>query len=221
MTSFPLGTPVLNLVSAVSNPATAQNPDGTVATAASDRSGALLTRQLGGAFYPAAARGNLFIASTLIAGVTVPAPGTTLASKAGLVNPAGSGKNMELVALGISSITIEVALKQFMLEFQINASQTGGAPTSVTRLTSYSMPLSTGNGAASGYAYTAATMTNAAANPILMPVAGNYETAVGWVPTWFRFNGEVVMGPDTVMAITNTSSILAINFAYVWAEWLV
>src|SRR3990167_10193429 len=74
--------------------------------------------EIHGRWYEAAKRGNLFVASTLVAGVTVPAPATTLASKAGIRNPADSGVNVELIALGISSVTIEVALKQFALEFQ-------------------------------------------------------------------------------------------------------
>lgn len=224
MAGFPnfSSTPVQNLVGAVQNVASNQNPDGTLANVSLDRQGALIVAERGGRFSAAANRvsgGNVFISSTAVAGVTVPVPATTLASKAGLVNPAGSGINMELIALALSSVTIEVALKNFAMEFQLNASL-AGAPTSVTKLTANPMPLSSGKGAATGFAYTAATMTNAAANPLVLPLFGNYETAVGNVPTWFYFNGEIVMGPDTVMAITNVASILAVQVVYVWAEWL-
>ena len=154
-----------------------------------------------------------------IAGVAVPAPATTLASKAGIRNPFASGVNVELVALSISSVTIEVALKQFALEFQINATATGGAPTTITDLTAYSLPMGAGSRTSLAKAYTAATMTNAGANQIIMFPFGNYATAVGFMPTFFRFEGEILMGPDTVMAITNTAALAAVNVTYLWAEW--
>ena len=203
----------------VVNPAVAQNPDNFQPITALGRAGEMLVRELGGRNYVAAARGNLYLSTTLVAGVTVPAPATTLASKAGIINPLGSTRNVELVGLGISSVTIEVALKNFAMEFQLNCSQTGGVPTSITKLTAYSQPLSVGNAASQGFAYTAATMTNAAANNLILPLFGNYETAVGVASTWFPFNGEIVMGPDTTMAITNVAALAAVQVVYLWAEW--
>lgn len=206
-------------VGQVRNPAGEANQDGSRVAVSLGRQGQQHVSDIHGRWYSAAQRGNLYIATTAIAGVTVPAPATTLASKAGMRNPVGSGVNVELVALGIASVTIEVALKQFAMEFQINASATGGAPTSITDLTSYSLPLSTGGGASKAKAYTAATMTNAAANPIVMPIFRDYLTAVGDSPCYFPFNGEIVFGPDTVMCITNTAALAAVNMTYIWAEW--
>lgn len=209
----------LSLTGQVRNPATESNQDGSSVPLSLDRQGAARVSDVHGRWYGAAARGNLFISTTLIAGVTVPAPATTLASKAGIRNPVGSGVNVELVALGIGSVTIEVALKQFVMEFQINASSTGGIPTSITDLTAYSLPLGSGGRTSMAKAYSAATMTNAAANPIVMPIFRNYLTAVGDTPCYFPFNGEIVFGPDTVMAITCTAALAAVNMTYIWAEW--
>lgn len=214
-----LGSNGQPLTGQVLNPSLAQNTDGSVVPVSIGRNGALLTDDVHGRFYVASARGNLFVASTLIAGVTLPAPATTLASKAGMINPLGSGVNLELVALGLTAVTVDVALKNFLMEFQINATTTGGAATSVTALTAYSMPLSTGRRSAACQAYSAATMTNAAANPILIPFVPKLETAVGNQQVYFRFDGEVVMGPDTVMAITCTAALAAVNVTYLWAEW--
>lgn len=201
------------------SPAVEADQDGSFSPLSLGPQGQVHVDQVHGRLYAAAKRGNLFIASTLVAGVTIPAPATTLASKGGIRNPVGSGVNVELMALGISSVTIEVAVKQFALEFQINASSNGGIPTSLTDLTSYSLPMGSGNRASGAKAYTAATMTNAAANPILMFPFGNYATAVGFTPTFFRFDGEVLFAPDTVMAITNTAALAAVNITYIWAEW--
>ncbi len=209
----------MNFNGVVSNPAVAQNADTTQPLVAQGRAGELLVRELGGRGYAAAARGNLYLSTTLVGGVTVPAPATTLASKAGIINPLGSTRNVELVGLGLSSVTIEVALKNFAMEFQLNASQTGGVATAITKLTAVSQPLSVGNNAAQAFAYTAATMTNAAANTLILPLFGDYATAVGFIPTWFKFDGEIVMGPDTVMAITNVAALAAVQVVYLWAEW--
>src|SRR5690348_15605547 len=203
----------------VRNPSKETHSDGDTVALSLGKEGYQHVGDVHGRWYSAARRGNLFISTTAIAGVTVPAPATTLASKAGIRNPLGSGVNVELVALGIGSVTIEVALKQFVMEFQINASTTGGIPTSITDLTAYSLPLGTGTGASVAKAYSAATMTNAAANPIVMPIFRNYLTAVGDTPCYFPFNGEIVMGPDTVMAITCTAALAAVNMTYIWAEW--
>jgi hypothetical protein len=219
--AFLAGTQTVALAGAVSNPASVQIPDSTATMAAFHRNGSLIEDSLHGQYYAAASRGNLFMASTALAGVTVPAPATTLASKAGMINPLGSNRIVELVGISLGGVTVDVALKDFFMEFQINATTTGGAATSVTKLTSYSQPLSVGTMASQAYAYTAATMTNAAANPIVLPLFGHADTAVGWRPTYFPINGMILMGPDTVMAITvNTTAIAAVQISYHWAEWL-
>lgn len=206
------------LTGIVGDPGLASINDGNAALAIMGKGGMVLEDSVHGQYFQAAKRGNLYMSATAVAGVTIPAPATTLASKAGIHNPLGSGVDVELVGLGISSVTIEVALKNFAMEFQINASTTGGTPTSVTKLTAYSQPLSTGKKTAQAYAYTAATMTNAAANPLVLPLFGNYETAVGVTPTWFPMQG-IVMGPDTVMCITNVAALAAVQVVYLWAEW--
>jgi cytoskeletal protein RodZ len=214
------GTPVVPMAGVVQNPKSQNNNDLTVAPLSLTKSGSLLVDGLHSRFYQAAKRGNLFMSATAVAGVTVPAPATTLASKAGIRNPSTSTVDVELVGLGISSVTVEVALKNFAMEFQINASATGGIPTSITDLTAYSMPLSTGTATSTAKAYTAATMTNAAANPIVLPLFGNYATAVGFIPTWFSFEDKgVIFGPDTVMALTCVAALAAVQVVYVWAEW--
>lgn len=214
-----LGASGQSLNAQVQNPSLSQMPDGSVIPVGAGRHGQVFADEIHGRWYQAASRGNLFIASTAIAGVTLPAPATTLASKAGMNNPLGSGVNVELVAIGLTSVTIDVALKNFLLEFQVNASQNGGVPTSITNLTSRSMPLSSAGRVSAANAYSALTMTNAAANPVLIPFYPKLETAVGAAQVYFKFDGELVIGPDTVMAITCTAALAAVNVTYLWAEW--
>jgi len=214
------GSPATALAGVVQNPKAQNLTDLSLMPLTMTKQGAMLVDSHHTPFYQMAKRGNLFMSSTLVAGVTVPAPATTLASKAGIRNPATSTVDVELVGLGISSVTIEVALKNFAMEFQINASATGGIPTSITDLTAYSMPLGSGTATSVAKAYTAATMTNAAANPIVLPLFGNYATAVGFIPTWFSFKDMgIIFGPDTVMALTCVAALAAVQVVYIWAEW--
>lgn len=205
----------------VSNPQSIKNVDGSVASSLVDRHGGLIVRELGGRYFDAAQRGNVFMSATALAGVTVPVGATTLASKAGMQNPNGSTINLELIGIMLGGVTVDVAVKDFFMEFQVNTSTTGGIPTSVTKLTTFNMPLSAAGGpAAQGWGYSAATMTNAAANPLVLPIFGHLDTAVGFRQSYFKFDGEIVMGPDTCMAITvATTAIAAVQVGYVWAEW--
>ncbi len=216
-------TPVQNLVGQVSNPVASATPDGALVNVSLDKYNGLLVRQVGGAYSALANRisgGNVFMSNTLVAGVAIPTPATTLASKAGMINPLGSGVNVELIGIGLNAALIEVALKNYALEFQLAASNNGGAATSVTKLTANPLPLGNGKGTAAAYAYTAATMTNAAANTIVLPLFGNYLTAVGFIPTLFSFTDmPIVFGPDTVMAITVVGTAITTQVVYFWAEY--
>ena len=125
-----------SLVGSVNNPASIQNSDGGPAPLIVDHNGAAITRALGGKRYAAAARGNVYTAGSVIAGVTLigPIAGTTLASTAGLINPAGSNRLVELISVSVSTLTIDVALKPFALGIQINPSANGVAPTAITNI---------------------------------------------------------------------------------------
>jgi hypothetical protein len=216
--NFPYGT----LSGQVRGPASTPASDGDFVPLSMSRDGAQHIVAIHGQWYTAARRGNLFIASTAAAGVTIPVEDTSnLASTAGMVNPLGSGVNMELVALGIISTTAPVAVKPNVICFQKNLSTSGGAPTSVTALTAHAMPLSSGNATAKCVAHSVATFTNSAEMAPRLNMLGTAVTAVGEVGKgWFTFDGMVVMGPDTAMAIVNSVTALAgQQVTYVWAEW--
>src|SRR3990167_8086524 len=86
------------------------NSDGVVAKARGFKEGGQIVGELHGRWYEAALRGNLFMAYTVIAGVALPVAAATLNSKFTLHNPAGSGKNIELVTftMGVDSATTVV-----------------------------------------------------------------------------------------------------------------
>jgi len=215
-------TPTGTILGQVKNPAGTPQNDGDFIPLGMSRDGAQHTMNIHGQWYNAAKRGNLFIASTAAAGVTIPVEDTTnLASTAGIVNPITSGVILELVGLMISNTTIDVAVKPNVVCFQKNLSTSGGPPTSVTALTAHSMPLSLGTTTAKCVAHSAATFTNSVEMTPRLNLIPAVSTAVGTgTNAWYQFNGEVTMGPDTAMAIVNsTTAIAGHQLTYIWAEW--
>ncbi len=210
------------LVGRVQNPAlTPAARDGDPSEFSMGRDGALHVSRIHGEWYTAAKRGNLFIASHAAAGVTIPVEDTTnLASTAGIVNPITSGVNCELVAIGIVSTTAAVAVKPNVICFQKNLSTSGGPPTSVTALTAHSLPLSSGSTTAKCVAHSVATFTNSVEMAPRLNFMGTSTTAVGEVVGFYKFDGMVVFGPDTAMAIVNSVTAIAGQaLTFVWAEW--
>jgi hypothetical protein len=212
----------LTLFGQVRNPATEADTDGAFMPVSLGQQGQVHVANIHGQWYTAARRGNLFIASTAAAGVTIPVEDTTqLASTAGIVNPITSGVVLELVGLMISNTTIDVAVKPNVVCFQKNLSTSGGPPTTVTALTAHSQPLSMGTSTAKCVAHSAATFTNSVELTPRLNLIPAISTAVGTGTTaWYQFNGEVLMGPDTAMAIVNSvTAIAGHQFTYIWAEW--
>lgn len=212
---------VQSLTAMVRNPASSPYNDGDTPALSMGRDGGLHVANIHGQWYNASRRGNLFIASTALAGVTIPVDDTTnLASTAGIVNPSTSGVNCELVAIAINNTTVGVAVKPNTIVFQKNLSTSGGAPTSVTALTSHALPLSSGSAVAKCVAHSAATCTNSVEMAPRLNLMGTLQTAVGEVKGWYQFNGEIVMGPDTGMFIVNdVTAIAGQKLTYIWAEW--
>ena len=204
----------------VRNPALTPGVDGDTVPLSMARDGGVHMAQIHGQWYSAARRGNLFIASTAAAGVTIPAEdASNLASTAGIVNPITSNVICELVAIGISNTTIAVAVQAKTIVFQKNLSTSGGPPTSVTALTSHALPLSNSTAIAKCVAHSAATFTNSAEMAPRLNMLGTLQTAVGEVVGFYKFDGMVVFGPDTGMAIVNVAALAGQQVTYVWAEW--
>ena len=81
MSSFPLGTPVLDLVTVTQDPTATQNKDTSLVTATSGRHGETLVSEIHGARYVKASRGNLFWGTSGVAGASLLAPGGTTGSQ--------------------------------------------------------------------------------------------------------------------------------------------
>lgn len=204
----------------VRSPKVEANQDGRSVALSMGSQGQAHVAAIHGQWYTAAKRGNLFVASTAAAGVTIPVEDTSaLASTAGMVNPANSGVVCELVGLAIVNTTVEVAVKPNIIAFQTNLSGSGGPPTSVTALTAYNLATTT-TGGNLVIPHSAATFTNTVEMAPRFNILGTVQTAVGFTPGYFAFNGEIVFGPNNAFAIVNAvTAIAGHQITYIWAEW--
>lgn len=194
------------------------------------RQGEMLTSHVHGKWYQAALAGNLFCAFTLIAGVALPVAAATLNSKFTIHNPAGSGKNVELVsfAMGIDSATTVV--NGIGVAIQRNLSGTSGIPTTTTTITSAQLGPQGGLGQSGAVVYSQATLTNVAipgvtaATAVPIPFYQMFSfgavTAAGIFPASHEFDGRVILGPDSLGAFCTTVAAATAAFCgIVWAEW--
>lgn len=173
-----------------------------------------------GRFYTAARGGNMYSTYTAAA-VTLPVVASTLASKWVLVNPVGSGKNMELLwcdafvnsatqVVGVVCITKPVTVAAAGL-----GTLTQGTIAS-TVLNAGTTVATTNNGSVATY-YTAATHTD---TPVVYKGLFNIEaTAIGLFSNRYFFDGGFILPPGTVIDLVTTAAQANFWADMVWAEW--
>lgn len=196
-------------------------------TARGTKEGAQLVTELHGKYAEAAMRGQVFIAYTLIAGVALPTAAATLNSKFTIWNPAGSGKNVELInfTMGIDSATDVVNGIGMLIQRSLTA--TSGIPTSATALVA--SPLGLG-GTAKANAYSQATLTNVAipgvtaATAVPIPFYPLFSMGATTAPVIAScahdFDGKVWLAPDDLGAFCCTVAPATAAFcAVMWAEY--
>lgn len=196
--------------------------DGAQIVARGGKEGALVTQHLHGKYYETAARGNVFVASTLAAGIVVPFIAATVTSKFTLVNPAGSGVNVELIDINVLQVPGSALITGLGVAFQGPLATTGGYPGTLTTSTGAHSSTLIGSGVATPVVhYSSAVHTNVAiAN--LTPVIWLYNNVATTIITQqyvnYQFDGKFVMPPDTAMllvnSITSTQSAAAISVSY-------
>ena len=215
---------MINQVQTQSVPSTSVT-DGSYPAQLGGKSGEGIVAELHGKHFTNSVRGNVFLGATLAAGVVVPFNAATLAGTFTLHNPAGSGKNIELIDLNVCQVPGTALITGLGVGFQGPLASTGGAPTSVTHSAGGVKSLKVGSGvAASGLLYTVATLTNVAIanlSPIMWLFNNVATTIITQQYTNYNFDGKVVLPPDTlctlVNSITGTQSAAAISIT--WAEF--
>lgn len=192
----------------------------------SDGSG--FVQALHGPYYEAARRGEVFHASTIIAGKIVLVAAATLAGVFTVHNPSGSGKNIELIDFtwGPTSATTVVNTIGLLIQRSLTTGG-GGIPTSTTAGSVHRLGLS---GTANvGLFYSVATLTNVAipgavgsAFPIpFYPMMSNAATTdTAGHEMRHEFKGKIILEPDSLVSVcSNITTATIATMAMSWSEW--
>ena len=203
--------------------------DGAYSTARGGATGELVVTNLRGRYGELSSRGQVFTASTVIAGVVIPVAAATLNSKFTLWNPASSGKNVELISIHIACDTATTVVGVHGLLIQRNLSSTSGIPTSVGTL-AVVCPAGI-NAVASGVTVAAqATLTNVAIPGVNAAVTipfwpvGSYGAVTngGAQDLTHGFEGKLILGPDSLVAACTTVAASTAAFIQIcWAEYTI
>jgi hypothetical protein len=214
------------LVGVTSNPGNVSNRLGSQAAGGFSGEGGLLVAPSRGAYGAMAAGGNVFFASSPLAGSVVPLSATNQVVKFALWNPAGSGKNVELIKFSWQQYGSGTEIvTQLGLAFQSKVSASGLPSAQTTQAVGGPFNAIIGGGNASVCSFwTVMTMAN--------PAIGNsYQhmwlmnsvlaTTVTDQSKIINFDGSVIMPPDTIVtpvsALTGTEIEAAMTL--VWAEY--
>ena len=180
-----------------------------------DRQGAQQVSESHGRFYNMAYGGNLFTTSVPGAGVNIPTTLTTLASKFCLLNPYGSGVNMELIRadLNMAAATPVVGTHGFT-----KSNQTTAGLGTLTSGVINNMNVNGGRTSQINF-YTAATHAD---TPVWFysMFSCSVASAIATPNFMHMFDGSIIIPPgnciDWVMSTTGISAVVP---QVVWAEW--
>lgn len=205
----------------------AQNvADGVVTKARGFKEGGQSVGHIHGKYYEAAMRGNLFYASTVIAGKVVLVAAATLAAVFTVRNPAGSGKNLELISFHWGPTSATTVVNTIGLLKQTNLTGGEGVPTSLTSGSIHSLGI---GGTSIANFYSVATLTNAAIPGavgstvpipfyVMMSNAATTDTA-GHEMQHF-FDGRMILQPDSLVSVcTNITTATVATMGMCWSEW--
>lgn len=203
------------------------NNDSVQFQARGTKDGALTVQELHGFYYEAALRGQVFHASTIIAGKVVLVAAATLAAVFTIHNPVGSGKNLELIDFVWGPTSATDVVNTVGLLIQRNLSTGAGVPTSTTAGSVHRLGLA---GAANvGLFYSVATLTNVAIPgavgsvvPIpFYPMMSNGATSdTNAHELRHEFKGKIILEPDSLVSVcTNVTTATIATMAASWAEF--
>lgn len=205
---------------AVYAPPTASIADGSNTQAIMQgKSGEMVDAKLHGDWYTPNYRGRLFFVSTATAGITIPVQASGLVSTFCLLNPVGSGVNMELISLIAAFEAATTVVSDVSVYFQTQIGSVNAALASTTALTPRPAFLGGTTVTAQMQAFSAATFTGALTKgPTLF--GAQAVTSTNTLPIEYSFNGRLLLAPGTAIALAgNAAQTSATQITTYWAEW--
>jgi hypothetical protein len=214
------------LIGTTQSPGAVSNNLGSTTAAGFSREGGMLMAPSRGQYGSLTQNGNVFFASSPLAGSVVPLSATNQVVKFALWNPAGSGKVVELIKFSWQQYgTGTEIVTQLGLAFQAKVSTTGVPSAQTTQAVGGPYNALIGSGVASVCSFwTVMTMANPA-------IGANYQhmwlmntvlaTTVTDQSKVINFDGSVIMPPDTIVtpvaALTGTE--IEACMTLMWAEY--
>jgi hypothetical protein len=205
----------------VSNPAAgASLADGSnTQTFLQGKAGELIAAELHGQYYSGSYRGAVQYVTTLTAGTTIPIQAASLASTFTIWNPAGSGKNLELITYSAVFQAATTVVSDVSLYWQAVLAN----PTALTALTIRNGLLGAGL-ASVATAYSVATLVGALTiGPTLFGPNTTQSVAGGSNgPAIYRYDflGTIIVPPNTIITTAgNAAQSQATKQTLIWAEW--
>ena len=215
MAGFPLGTPVTNLVGSVFDPTASATGDNSVVSLVAGRQSELLASNLHGFYHTMAYRGRMFAARSAHAGVTIPIFSTTAQTYA-ILNPAGSGVNLELLKFDLIALTATQVVGAPVLSAVQNAPLSVILGGTVTPVAGGVQNLLLGQGASPKSSLNSAVTSVAQTDLHAIALGGFMATAVS-PNIHYDIDGAIIAPPGTMLIVTSLIAampVAAVQFIY-------
>lgn len=195
----------------VGAPSNTSAADGSNQPILQGKAGEFIDSALHGKYYTAAYRGRVFMATTLIAGITIPVNTATAATYT-IFNPSGSGVNIEMISLDIGWPAAATTVVATILGTLLTV-----LPTATTAGQIYQMPFGGVTGGSRANFFTAATVTASTIHTALLNIT---STADAMTASHYDWDGRLVLQPGMGMMLTSTpvQTGVALPTTY-WAEF--
>lgn len=189
---------------------------GTVIPLRSDETGALVTASVGGRYYNAVKRGNVYVAANQTGCVWTVGLATTYTGLC-LANPLGSGKNLAILAVSHQEVVAPTGIAAVYLAGAYHATAvTHSVPSTIMRANIGPVPA-----APVAKADTGATLPTAPF--ILMNLTAGHTSgalSTSASPAWFDLGGILVVEPGGFLIVANFTIGVAVGqmASFIWEE---
>lgn len=210
---------IINLVGRVFNPFTSRSGDNVDVPLSAGRQGELLTSEFRGKYANAASRGALFSAN--VTAVTLPVIAATLASKFALVNPVGSGVDLELVDFDMGTVLATTVVDTVgIYESHGNNAATATLTTAGVVGTNVFTGQLNASGAPKGQFFSALTHVG---TPVRVAILGFFgATTTTWSGSFHvDFDGKIIVPEGTIISVamsTAASTASGVDLGIRWLE---
>jgi hypothetical protein len=203
---------IINLVGTITDPLATTQGDGQNVPEVVGKRAEQITNELNGRYHVANYRNHLFTATA--SGITIPVVTSGLVNTFALVNPANSGKYLDLVDVDISTVlatTVVDTVGIYALALPVLATATLGTIKSC---------IATGGAPSLAQFYTA--VTNTGQTPVLQSIIGGYGAVTDGALSGIHkeFDGKVLVPPGVQVCVAMSTAASTASGMAVGLTWM-